>query len=138
MGASLEQLLAKGVPQLVKVANVQYTDMVVASPTKQIVVESLPAYGFIGGASIITTTTFEGGAIGQVEATIGTVASPSGYSNSPNDLMTLGGNSDLTISGIQSISSSTDIIIEITADANLNDLTQGECDVYLMLALLPQ
>jgi hypothetical protein len=136
MAISSTQILQAGVPQWVKVGTWSYDAF---AATTQAVIYSLPANAYICDQEIIPTTLFEGGTLVGVTATIGTVASPSNYTDSPINLFDDETDIAHTVrGGAQSTTLDTDIIVELTPDGDtLDHATQGEFDVYLLLCMLP-
>lgn len=122
---------------------VRYTDFAQAATVFQIALYTLKPMEFVHAVKIIPTTDFSGGLIATYTLAVGGDAGNEVFCVA-KDVFT--GNTtatDLTSAlgvgqGIQNVSGNSFVTIDATSTvADLDQATQGEADVYLLISTLP-
>lgn len=122
---------------------VTYSDLATAAPTNQVTLYTLPLKGVLHGAMIHDTTSFNdsGGpaVMTQYSLALGTVANPvilvdnADIFQAPSDTLSYSSN----VVDAPNFGGTTDVVMTVTSDQNLDTATQGQADVWLYVSTLP-
>lgn len=115
-----------------------YSDFSTAGLTNNISLYTLPAKGIIHSVQVVPTVAFSGGLISAYTISVGIVGNLVKYSAAVNSFTGFALAQPSAITGIESMSATTDIrIAAISVTGLLNVATAGSVDIYLLISQLP-